>query len=156
MLAILAGFIGMLLVVDPGGVVGWAVLIPVAAAVVGGLRDVATRALTRGENSESILFWSAMVVVVSGLAAAPWLGWETVTAQGWGLLVVNGLLNGSAHFMIIEAFRHGEASVIAPFKYSGLLWGIALGFLIWGYVPTVMMLAGGLLIVAAGVSLARN
>ena len=94
-----------------------------------------------------------MLVIVIALAGAPWLGWIKVTPVGWALLLVNGILNGAAHFLIIEALRLGEASVIAPYKYSALIWGALFGIIIWGDFPDLWMIVGAALIVASGLYL---
>ena len=62
-----------------------------------------------------------------------------------------GVLNASAHFLIIDAFRLGDASLVAPFRYSGLLWAIILGLLIWGDFPDAWTLVGSAILVASGI-----
>ena len=76
--------------------------------------------------------------------------------MGWVLLLINGILNGTSHFLIIEALRLGEASVVSPYKYSALIWGAMLGFIIWGDVPNLWVIAGGILIAASGLYLLRE
>ena len=76
-----------------------------------------------------------------------------VTPVGWALLLVNGILNGAAHFLIIEALRLGEASMIAPYKYSALIWGILFGIVIWGDIPNLWMILGAAIIVISGLYL---
>ena len=72
---------------------------------------------------------------------------------GWALLLINGILNGGAHFLIIEALRLGEASVVAPYKYTALIWGALLGIVIWGDLPDLWMISGAALIVVSGLYL---
>jgi len=57
---------------------------------------------------------------------------------------------------VIEAFRLGNAAVVAPFRYSGLLWAMLAGFLIWGEVPDVAMLLGAAVVVCAGIYMLRH
>jgi len=71
-------------------------------------------------------------------------------------LLINGILNGTSHFLIIEALRLGEASVVSPYKYSALIWGAMLGFVIWGDMPNLWVIGGGMLIVASGLYLLRE
>ncbi len=75
---------------------------------------------------------------------------------GWALLLVNGILNGAAHFLIIEALRLGEASVIAPYKYSALIWGALFGIVIWGDIPGLWMIVGAAMIVISGLYLLKQ
>lgn len=158
-LAVLVGFVGVLAMVDPtGDSLRWAALLPLTAAMAGALRDVLTRRISVTETSSSILLTSnLMIVVVGGLAAA--LSWRVPNAKDMLLLGVSGVLVGTAHFLHIEAFRLAEATLIAPFKYSTLVWGTAVGFLIWGHVPGWGTLFGTALVVGSGLyilSLARR
>ncbi|MEX2649199.1 MAG: DMT family transporter [Alphaproteobacteria bacterium] len=67
-----------------------------------------------------------------------------------GLLAVVGLIAGSAHFLIIAAYRHAAAAVVAPFEYVAMLWGTLFGFLFWDEVPGLANVAGIGLIIAGG------
>ena len=148
------GFVGVLFILRPDPTtVGAASLIALAAAVSSALRDLVTRRISSRENSISILFCSSLLVVAIALPTAPWLGWVGVQPAAWALLFVNGVLNGAAHFLIIEALRFGEASVVTSYRYSALLWGAILGFVIWGDVPDLWVAAGGVLIVGSGLFL---
>ena len=148
------GFIGVLVILRPDpATIGISALIAVAASLSSALRDIVTRKISHTESSLSILFCSSMLVIVIALAGAPWLGWKEVTPTGWALLLINGILNGAAHFLIIEALRLGEASAIAPYKYTALIWGALFGFLIWGDFPDMWMISGAVLIVISGLYL---
>ena len=148
------GFIGVLVILRPDPTtIGISALIAVAASVSRALRDIVTRKLSHTESSLSILFCSSMFVIVIALVGAPWLGWIEVRPVGWALLLVNGVLNGAAHFLIIEALRLGEASAIAPYKYTALIWGVLLGIVIWGDLPDLWMISGAALIVVSGLYL---
>jgi len=59
-------------------------------------------------------------------------------------------LIGCAHFLMIETFRYGEAALVAPFKYSGVIWAGLLGYLIWGDIPDLATIAGVSITVVAG------
>ena len=151
------GFIGVLVILRPDpATIGISALIAVAASLSSALRDIVTRKISHTESSLSILFCSSMLVIVIALAGAPWLGWREVMPLGWALLLVNGILNGAAHFLIIEALRLGEASVIAPYKYSALIWGALFGIVLWGDIPDVWMIVGAAMIVISGLYLLRQ
>ena len=148
--AIAVGFTGMLLIVQPSApTLGWLILLPVAATVCSALRDVVTRKVSVTESSLSLLFYSGLIVLAVGGALAPWSNWQPVQPRDWALFVLNGLLNGGAHFLLIEALRIGQASLVAPFKYSGLLFGLILGYWLWGDLPGMPAIAGAAAIVAA-------
>ncbi len=151
-LAVLAGFAGVLVIVRPGEAGFEMVLIlPVLAALFAGSRDILTRGLSRTESSISILLWSNLAVIAVALAVTTVQGWQGVTGTAALLLLFNGALNAVAHFLIIEALRLGEASLVSPFRYSGLIWAIMLGLVIWGDFPDSWTLAGAVLLVASGV-----
>jgi drug/metabolite transporter (DMT)-like permease len=153
-LAILGGFAGVLIVLRPGGTsFEWALLIPVAGALVNSFRDIMTRRLARTETSVAILFWSAVIVTVANAMTAP--VWEPVppTAVAWFLLV--GFLNTGAHFLLIEAYRMAEAAVVAPVRYTGLIWAGVLGFVVWDHLPDMWLLVGAAVIVASGIYMIR-
>lgn len=154
--AIAAGFAGVLLIVRPGGSdLGWIVALPVVCAFFNGLRDTVTRFVSRTDSSLSMLFWSGVLVLVtSALTAA--FGWERPDLHGVAWFLVAGFCNAGAHFLIIEAFRLGNAAVVAPFRYSGLLWAMLIGFLVWGDVPDAAMLTGAAIVVAAGIYMLRK
>jgi drug/metabolite transporter (DMT)-like permease len=151
-LAVLAGFAGVLVIVRPGEAGFEMVLIlPVLAAFFAGSRDIMTRGLSRTESSISILLWSNLAVVCVAMIVTTFQGWQAITGAAALLLLVNGALNAGAHFLIIEALRLGEASLVSPFRYSGLIWAIMLGLVIWGDFPDIWTLSGALLLVASGV-----
>lgn len=150
-LAVIIGFFGVLIILRPGGAQFDPVLIlPVLAAFSAGLRDVLTRRLAVTDSSISILFWSTLAVVVLTSVTAFW-GWRPVTAADAALLLANGVVGGIAHFLIIEALRLGDASLVAPFRYTGILWATLLGVAIWGQFPDAWTLLGAAVIIASGI-----
>lgn len=154
-IAILAGFAGVLIVIRPGATAfDWALLIPVAASFANALRDIVTRRLSRTETSIAILFWSTLIVMGAGLLTAPF-GWTPVTATGAAWFVAAGVFNATAHFLMIEALRLGEAAVISPVRYTSLIWAAAIGYAVWGDLPDAWLAVGSAVIVAAGIYMVR-
>jgi len=153
--AILAGFAGVLIVIRPGATAfDWALLIPVAASFANALRDIVTRRLSRTETSIAILFWSTLIVMGAGLFTAPF-GWKPVTATGAAWFVAAGIFNATAHFLMIEALRLGEAAVISPVRYTSLIWAAAMGYVVWGDLPDAWLAAGSAVIIASGIYMIR-
>ena len=152
-LAIIVGFIGVLVIIRPGGTsFTWLLLIPVAAATASALRDITTRILHRTDSTYAILFWSNIAILLATLFSAPY-GWKSIAPADAALLILAGGLNTLAHFLTITALRHGDAALVTPFRYTALVWAALLGFLIWSHVPDFWTIAGALIIVAAGVCL---
>ena len=149
-LAVLVGFIGILLIMRPGGnVIQWAALFPLAASLTGAFRDLLTRHLSSQETTVAILFYTSLGVTLAGLATIPFM-WTPVPLVDWGWFALSGVLIGCAHFLMIETFRYGEATLVAPFKYSGIIWAGLLGYLIWGDTPDFATIAGVSMVVIAG------
>ena len=148
--AVLLGFAGTVLVIEPGGDnFTWFYLVPVSAAFVLAVRDLATRKLVESESSVSILLVSALAVMASAVPGAV-TSWQPLAPGDIALLAVSGLAFGFAMFFLTDAFRYADASLVSPFKYAGVIVAAALGFAIWGDVPTLSACAGGVLIVLSG------
>lgn len=150
-LAVMAGFTGVLVIVRPGGSAFEAVLIlPVLAALSSGFRDLVTRHLARTDTSIAILFWSMLAVVVASAFAAA-ADWKPVTPGAALAMMGIGVLNAAAHFLMIDSLRLGDASLVAPFRYTSLIWATILGVLVWNDWPDFWTVAGAAIIVAGGV-----
>lgn len=155
-MAVVIGFAGVLGIIRPGGVdFEWALLIPVAAAVASGMRDLMTRRLSRTDTSISVLFWASVLMIAVTLFTIP-LGWQPLTLAASIWLVVNGVLNAGAHFLMIEALRLGDAGLVSPFRYTAILWATVAGFLVWQEVPDAMTMIGAALLVVSGILIVRR
>jgi drug/metabolite transporter (DMT)-like permease len=149
-LAVCIGFLGVLVIVNPRAGVDWVMLVPIAAAVCAAARDLATRSLAGRETSTSLVFIAMAATVVAGATTAPF-GWVMPRASDWMLFLLLGAAHGAAYFLHVGAFRAAEAGLLAPFKYSLLLWAIVVAFLIWGHLPSVTMLAGAAIVIGSGI-----
>ncbi|MBL4720780.1 MAG: EamA family transporter, partial [Alphaproteobacteria bacterium] len=98
----------------------------------------------------SILLCSTLAVIAAGLATAVQGDWRWLNGFDLMLMAITGLLSGSAHYLLIEAFAKGEASVVAPFKYFSLLWAVLIGVVIWGERPDQWMITGSIFVVGGG------
>ncbi len=150
-LAIIAGFLGVLLVTRPGfGGIHWAFLLSIAAAVSYSFYNITTRYLARHDATEVTLFYTPMM---GALMMLPFLvfdwHWPHSPMQ-WVLLFLLGALGGGGHWLLIIAHRSAPAPILAPFSYSNLLTVILLGYFIFGDLPTLWTLAGGLIVIGSG------
>lgn len=154
--AVLVGFIGVLVIIRPTGEAAqWAAIFPLAASFTGAFRDILTRLLSARETSVALLFYTSTGVVLAGLSTAPF-GWQPVAAADIWLFALGGTLIGGAHFFMIECYRLAEAALVAPFKYSTVIWAALLGFLIWGDVPDGWSITGVTIVVASGLYILRR
>jgi S-adenosylmethionine uptake transporter len=150
--AVLTGFIGILLIVRPGAE-GFNIYALYGLAAVGclTLRDLATRALSRETSSMLVTFATSITVTtVFGLGTiggdwAPLDGVHWLTIGGASVLIVAGYLTS------IMVVRVGEISFTAPFRYTAILWALALGWLVFGDWPAPMVLFGAGIVVASGI-----
>ncbi len=155
-LAVLVGFVGMLLVVRP---TADAPLLPALLALAAACgvvaRDLITRRLPESTPSVVIAFGTTTVTTLTGLVALPFVGWRPVDI-GLDLPLVGGLAAAAlflagGNLAIVLAFRRGpEVSVVSPYRYTVMVWAVLAGFLVFGTVPDTLALAGIGLIVASG------
>jgi drug/metabolite transporter (DMT)-like permease len=156
-LAIAVGLGGVLVVLRPAGegmltLAGFAVLLSAACYA---LSAILVRVLHRTDSSQSMVFWSLLMTGAgAGVLALP--QWQPVLATDIWVIAAVGLTGFGAQVAITEAFRTGEASVVAPFEYSALAWAILLDWLVWQALPDGWTFAGAGILVASGVYLVRH
>lgn len=151
--AIVAGFLGATIVARPVGVTFDAALLWIlGAALTGALRDVVTRFIGLRQPALATQTFTTMFAFFGGAATLA-IGWTWPTTQDLALMALASLLFTVAHYLFIEAFRHGEATLLAPFKYTLIPWALVLGFFLWGETPNLRMIAGAAVIALAGLYL---
>ena len=148
--AVVVGMTGVLIVIRPGsGVMQLAVLLPLISAFGFGTFQMATRRLASTEPTFVTLFYTSggCALMSSILVVFFWtpLDWS----QAAGLLGL-GAMGAGAHFFFIRSFEEAEASLLAPFNYAKLIWVVALGYVLFGEVPTPHVLLGSAVIIASG------
>ena len=149
--AILIGFFAVLVMVRPGGdVITPGALLVVGSVVVYSFLMILTRRLGSTESAGAMTFYSALVFLAVGLIAAPF-SWIRPTPIGMLLMAATGLLAGSAQYCLTQAFRIAPPSVVAPFEYTSLLWAMLFGFLVWGDVPTTLVLVSAAVVIVSGI-----
>jgi drug/metabolite transporter (DMT)-like permease len=149
-LAVLAGFAGVLFMVRPGsGAMQWAILFPLGATLSGVGRDLITRRIARTETTVAVLCVTTVVIILAGLATAPF-GWSRLNPGDLLTFAANGTLIAGAHYLMIEAFRRGEVAVVAPFKYTSMIWAVLLGYFFFRELPDQWTLFGAAIVILAG------
>lgn len=149
-LAVIVGFGGALLVVEPwqGTTLHPAVFAALASAFLGACNGAFARQLTQTDHSLTIALSFSLIGTVFGLCLLP-IGFIWPAPAHMALLAAVGLAGGVAQLLLVQAFRYGPVSVIAPFEYTALLWATLFGWIFWGHLPGLMTLYGAILIVAA-------
>jgi len=148
--AVLLGFAGMLIMLSPtADGMAWGMLLPATAAVFAAMRDLLTRKMRGTGHPVTVLLYSNMIIAAFGLPFLFFV-WKPFTLAETGLLILSSALIGTAHLMHITAFRLEEASLLAPFRYTGIIWGVLFGYLIWGHLPSSKVVVGAVVVIASG------
>ena len=152
MVAICAGFVGMLLIVRPG-TDGFTVhtVYALAAVMCVTLRDLVTRKMSPQVSSMTVtVITSATILMFAGLASLG-IEWQPVSTRDALYIVASAVFIIGGYSFSVMVMRVGEISAIAPFRYSSLLWALALGWLVFGDWPDPVTLLGAAIVVASGV-----
>jgi drug/metabolite transporter (DMT)-like permease len=157
--AVAVGIIGVGIIIWPrltvfsgGGPMSDLALGAVAAlvsAVFGAFATMHVRHLVQTERSATIVLYFSITCSVAGLVSLPF-GWVWPTPEQYVMLIAAGIAGGIGQILLTEAYRNADVSVVAPFEYTSLLLSIAIGYVIFSDVPTVPMLIGAVIVVAAG------
>ena len=150
--AILIGFMGVLLIVRPGfeGFNFYSVYALIAVACVT-VRDLAARRLSRDVPSMTVALIAAVAVTVFAGLASLATDWQPLSNKASLQLAAASVFVIGGYIFSVTAMRTGEIAVIAPFRYTSLLWALLLGFLVFGDWPAIPTLAGAAIVVATGV-----
>jgi S-adenosylmethionine uptake transporter len=145
------GFLGVLLIVRPGteGFDRYAVFALLSVVCVT-VRDLATRRMSAAVPSLRVAFWSAFGVTLFGAAGSLTETWVQPDAQLLGVLAVGSGFILCGYLLVILAVRRGDLAVVTPYRYTGLVWALALGWLVFGDWPDALTLAGAGVIVGTG------
>jgi drug/metabolite transporter (DMT)-like permease len=156
-LAIAGGFCGVLVALRPsqGACLSLGALAILGSATCYAVSAVTGRILSRTDSSASLVFWGTSGLALAGGVLA-WPNWVPVQSVHLPALVVIGISGFVGQWAITQAFRSGQASVVAPFEYSALAWGILLDGLLWQTLPQARTLLGGAIIIASGLYLIRQ
>jgi drug/metabolite transporter (DMT)-like permease len=120
------------------------------SAVCAALAQVFVRKLVQTETVSAIVFYFSITATVLSLLTLPW-GWTLPEPQVLALLICAGLLGGVGQILLTSSYRHADASLIAPFEYASMILSIAVGYTVFGEVPGAATLAGGAMVVTAGI-----
>ena len=151
MSAIMIGFMGMLLIVRPGsdGFSLWSAYALMAVMCVT-VRDLTTRRLSPDVPSMTVTLASSVAVTLCFGGASTVTDWVPLTLPLAALIGGASIVIMAAYFFSVRAMRVGDISFIAPFRYTGLIWALVLGWLVFGDWPSNLTLVGALIVVAMG------
>jgi drug/metabolite transporter (DMT)-like permease len=155
-LAVGAGFLGVVMIIQPRAE-GFNVyaLVCLLSTVLLAVRDLVTRQVH--VNVPAILITLSSTIAVTLFAGGLSLveGWRPFSASEVGLLAVAAVFLATAYYLIVSSTRRGDLSLVAPFRYTGLLFAVLAGFLVWGDKPNVLGGCGIALVIASGIYVLR-
>lgn len=155
--AIMVGFVGVLVALRPGaaGAVSTAGLAVLLAALGYAVSAVTVRVLARTDSTQAMVVW-LMLLMAAGAGLLAWPHWVALRAADAWIILGVGIAGACGQYTITEAFRLGEASLLAPLEYTALVWGVLLDVSVWGVLPLPRMWLGAAIIVASGLYLLRR
>ena len=149
-LAICVGFIGILIILNPGdGIFSPYALVPLVGAILFALYGLLTRYVGQYDNSSTSFFWTGVV----GSIAMTIIGlnyWDPVSKSDWSIMLLLSASGVVGHYLLIKCYEVAEASAVQPFAYLQLIWASMIGIIIFGEQITTNVLIGACIIVGAG------
>jgi len=149
--ATFVGFIGVLIIIKPGGD-DFNIYYLVALASVGFivLRDISTRKLTSDVSTELVAFLTSLGVMLLGLVGSFYEEWSSVSVGQYSNLFFASVALLVGYLFTVLAFRQGDVGFVAPFIYTYLVWAIILSILMFAEYPDLYTMVGSIIVVATG------
>ena len=159
--AVFVGLCGILVILSPhlswgmpdlsaageGATIGG--LFGIAAAVCSAVSMIQIRHLAQTENAGAIVFYFTVLTTILGLLSIVF-GWDMPQGWQWVLLIGSGLFGGVAQLCITLSLRYAEASLLAPFDYTTMIWALLIGYIFMDQIPALTTVGGASVVVAAG------
>ena len=148
--AVAIGLVGVIIIIRPGGDL-WhlASVMPLLGALFFALFQIITRLLAATERTHTTLFYTGLGGLAWSSLIVPFV-WLTPSITHIFVFLSTGAMGAMAHLCMISAFDRAEASLLAPYNYTKLIWVSVLGYLIFNDVPSLDMWIGAIIIVSAG------
>jgi len=153
-IAVCVGLVGVLTMLKPSAssLVSLGAVAALLSAAGYAFNSIALRIITRTDSTVSVTFWMISLMTVMALCfSAP--QWTPIRGEDWLLLAAIGFFSAIAQHLLTEAFRNAAPSVVAPFEYTALLWGIGIDRVVWSVLPTSRVYVGGGIVIASGLYL---
>ena len=155
-LAVIVGFVGIIIITQPGlSVLNIYYIYPIIFCLGLSYVAIAIRQLSTSEPVWLISFYFSASITILGILTLP-LGWVLPTFKDFILLSLVGILGGVANLLLSQSYKLSEVSLVTPLKYLALIFGIIFGYLIWDEIPTITTLIGSLLVILSSVIIFRR
>jgi drug/metabolite transporter (DMT)-like permease len=155
--AVLAGLVGVMIIMWPQ-LQGWGdgddlrafgAMLAIMAACFIAVAKILVRKLVGVDPPSTVVIYASFTAIALSLFTIPF-GWVWPTGPEFALLLAAGLAGGVGQLMLTTAYTHAEASTIAPFDYSSMIFALAFGYLFFGDLPTAQTLLGAAIVISAG------
>ncbi len=149
--AIAIGFVGVLVILQPGiTVFAPAAVLPLAAACMFALYGLLTRHVARADTTATSFFWTGVSGAVAMTLVGVWF-WEPMTAPDWGWMAALCVTGVTGHWLLIRCYEVAEASAVQPFAYLQLVFASIIGLTVFAEVLQTHVAVGAVIVVGAGV-----
>ena len=150
-LAALVGFVGVLIVIRPGsGALDWPALVMMGCVAAIVVRDLVTRSIAAEVPTMAVTLMAVIVVSLSGLVLWPFERWVALTLGETALIACAAVSSTAGFYWVVEALRRGDVSVVVPFRYALIPYGVLSGIVVFGEWPDATTLAGIAIVLGAG------
>ena len=158
--AVVVGLVGVMIISWPrltlfdagaaGAEQALGVVAILASAAMGAVAMILVRRLIKTERTPTIVLYFSLSATLLALLSLPF-GWAALEPRPMALLIAAGFLGGLGQILLTQCYRYADVSTIAPFEYTSIILGMAIGYLLFGDVPTWSMLLGTAIVIAAGI-----
>ena len=150
--AVLVGFVGMLLIIQPAFVdVNYYYIAPVIFCIFFACVAISVRSLSKTEPNYRIAFYFTVLCCILGLATILQGNWIMPSKIDLIIFIIMGLCGSVANLLLTQSYRLAETSLVTPIKYLSLVFAIVFGFLIWSEIPKLLTLFGALLVILSSI-----
>jgi drug/metabolite transporter (DMT)-like permease len=151
--AVVIGFLGVLVIIGPEAQMPrsavFGAMFALAGAALAALAMIFLRRMSSHEHSTTIAFYFMLTSGAVSLITVPW-GWNLPTGPEALILIITGLSGGIGQLFLSFSYRYSEASMLAPFDYTAMIWAVSLGYFVFGELPMPQVWLGAAIVVAAG------
>ena len=154
-MAIMIGFLGVILVLKPTGTIHIASLVGLLGGALAALAKVTIRRMSASEPTSRIVFYFGLISLTVSAIPLFWF-WQNPTNKEWIILLLLGTFGTIGQLLLTKSYILAPASRIAPFTYSSILFAAIIGWVFWGELVTLITVSGALLIILAGIIILRE
>ncbi|KRO55636.1 MAG: multidrug DMT transporter permease [Pelagibacteraceae bacterium BACL5 MAG-120820-bin39] len=155
-IAVLIGFVGVLVISEPGfNEVNYLYILPIIFCIGMAFVTITIRKLSTSEPVWLISIFFTLTITFVSLFTIPF-GWVLPNFKDFILLALIGVTGGGANLLLTQSYKLSEVSLVAPLKYLSLIFAILFGYLIWDEIPSYKNLVGAALVIAASLIILRR